>query len=602
MSLQRYKSWRQGSKALFAAAAKGKTLGRWMTNSIMRNTMKKTYLMILAAGLVCLAACQKEDFSIDDMENAAITYIRANEESSTTTKASIDNTTAAFTWNTNDRVAVYADGYKISDPLADTYNGTNAATFAFSGANAVTEAERANFAIFPASLVWDGTSIRTGSASNYTSSGLTVTLPASYTLAEVQNDVSPCPMIATNAPNGDLSFKHLCALLRVEVSNVPATTRRLVFVFNDKKVQGEFTLTGVEPGTSSIETAAASGSNNTITVFTPDIDAVSTLTINLPLPTGTYDYITISAYDKAEGGLPIYTNTRLIKKSSPGTWTSNRLSSRKISAALSQITFSVSSTKKVIFSPGNLQATTTDLGANWTWDFAEHQYDYIGNTTHNPNSINHKMTSTPGVVTANGTLDLFYRSVTGNGYGIITTSESISPYYGADFVDWGTLVIGSYTANYWHSLTKNEWCYLTGFNISGSVRNPVATVNGVANARCTKAVVNSVKGFIIFPDRYEGPTATVGTDIVWGAGINSSGTSGWNTTVTLAGWATLEAAGCVFLPAAGRRSGSTLYSIGDMGQYKQATYWSRLRFNDSGYAPQDSNGDAGSVRLAHDVN
>ena len=43
--------------------------------------------------------------------------------------------------------------------------------------------------------------------------------------------------------------------------------------------------------------------------------------------------------------------------------------------------FSVSSTKKVFFAPGNLQATTTDYGATWTWNFAAHQYDYIGNAT-----------------------------------------------------------------------------------------------------------------------------------------------------------------------------------------------------------------------------
>ena len=38
---------------------------------------------------------------------------------------------------------------------------------------------------------------------------------------------------------------------------------------------------------------------------------------------------------------------------------------------------------RVHFAPGNLQATTTDLGESWTWHFAEHQWDYIGNAAAN---------------------------------------------------------------------------------------------------------------------------------------------------------------------------------------------------------------------------
>ena len=516
--------------------------------------------MILAAGFLCLAACQREDLSIDELKNS-VTYIRASEESSTATKASIDNADASFTWNTNDRIAVYADGYKISDGLADTYNNTNAATFAFSGDNVVVEENRANFAIFPASLVWDGTNIREHSASQYTASALTITLPASYTLAEVQDELSPCPMIATNAPNGDLSFKHLCALLRVTVSDVPATTRRLVFVFNGNKVQGEFTLTEVAPGTSSIVTAAAEGTNNVITVFTPDIDAVSTLTVNLPLPTGTYDYITISAYDRAEGGLPIYTKTRLIKNSDPGTWTSNRLSSRKISAALNQIAFSVSSTKKVLFSPGNLQATTSDNGTTWTWQFAANQWDFMGSKT---GSSNLKINGN-GTVSVNGTVDLFAwvgKSSNWGGttepYAALGTTENAAMHgitnattmgnvtdYGNTIAeslksDWGESINDG---NVWRTLNKDEWKYVLAERSGG-------TVNGTNKARLTFAhlIEPNVDGFILFPD---GVTLNSG-EADWGK-INGDSGSSPKTQCTIAQWTALEAKGCVFLPAAGQR-------------------------------------------------
>lgn len=38
---------------------------------------------------------------------------------------------------------------------------------------------------------------------------------------------------------------------------------------------------------------------------------------------------------------------------------------------------------KAIQYEGNQQATTTDNDANWTWGFAEHQYDYVGNAAAN---------------------------------------------------------------------------------------------------------------------------------------------------------------------------------------------------------------------------
>ena len=63
--------------------------------------------------------------------------------------------------------------------------------------------------------------------------------------------------------------------------------------------------------------------------------------------------------------------------------------------------FSVSATKKVFFSKGNLRATTNDNGSSWTWSFAVFQGDAVGmaaaNTTINGN----------GTVSVNGSVDLF---------------------------------------------------------------------------------------------------------------------------------------------------------------------------------------------------
>ena len=66
--------------------------------------------------------------------------------------------------------------------------------------------------------------------------------------------------------------------------------------------------------------------------------------------------------------------------------------------------FSVSATKQVYFSKGNLQATYN--GTDWTWAFAANQWDYIGNAEGNTKVTN----TTPFVSGYSGTsttVDLF---------------------------------------------------------------------------------------------------------------------------------------------------------------------------------------------------
>ncbi|MCR5366445.1 MAG: hypothetical protein K6E67_09930, partial [Prevotella sp.] len=138
----------------------------------------------------------------------------------------------------------------------------------------------------------------------------------------------------------------------------------------------------------------------------------------------------------------------------------------------------------VQFSKGNLQYV------NGNWQFAEHQYDYIGNNQ----SDNNK--------------DLFAF----NGYSTPDAS--------------------------WFNMSHDQWKYLLA---TRSVTNTLSD-----GARYTMATLGGTyKGLIIFPDDYTHPD---GTGFVAGT-YNSY--SNFTATVSLAGWALMEAAGCVFLPAAG---------------------------------------------------
>ena len=128
--------------------------------------------------------------------------------------------------------------------------------------------------------------------------------------------------------------------------------------------------------------------------------------------------------------------------------------------------FSVSATKQVTFSPGNLQYHP----ANNEWRFAESQLDYIGYENANISS------------TYNGWIDLF-----GWGTGNAPTKSNEEYFDYQTFVDWGTNQIGDDAPNTWRTLTSDEWNYLR-YNRSN------------ANDLCGVAQVNGVNGLIFLPD------------------------------------------------------------------------------------------------------
>jgi len=207
--------------------------------------------------------------------------------------------------------------------------------------------------------------------------------------------------------------------------------------------------------------------------------------------------------------------------------------------------FSVSSTKQVYFSKGNLQATTTDMGTSWTWAFAANQWDYIGGR-HNGGSeptTGNNFINGNGTVSVNGTVDLFGWSTSATTYGM-NNSTSASTYSGA-FVDWGSnSELQSALGTGWFTLSSAEWTYL--FN--------TRTVNGGQGSGKSYTLgkyVNGKLGVVIYPDDYTG-TVYAGSD-----------------------WSTFEAAGCVFLPAAGDRSGYWVNNAGSQGYY-----WSSSLVND----------------------
>ena len=188
--------------------------------------------------------------------------------------------------------------------------------------------------------------------------------------------------------------------------------------------------------------------------------------------------------------------------------------------------FSVSDTKKVYFSPGNLQATYNSSTTNYTWDFAENQYDVIGNAPGNT-TID---TQTDGAV-----VDLFGWSTEKNYYGI-STSNTHSTYYG-DFKDWGEAVGDGKT---WSTLSQKEWQYLLD-------KHPHIWSS-----------VNGVNGYVVAPDNFTGVLA-----------------GSYSDKGALAAEAILAVDDLLFFPAAGDRLSNSVHLYG------WGCYWSSSSNDDS---------------------
>ena len=190
---------------------------------------------------------------------------------------------------------------------------------------------------------------------------------------------------------------------------------------------------------------------------------------------------------------------------------------------------------QVYFSKGNLQYQPY----NNIWRFAENQLDCVGgdNSNISPNY--------------GGWIDLFGW---GTGDNPLKTSTDYHAYM--SFTDWGINSIsnGGNLPNLWRTPTKEEWSYL------------VFTRTTASGINFAKATVNGVVGMMILPDDWNSSYYDLNA-------INSTSDSYSVNLITLENWTSIfEAHGVVFLPAAGRRHGTSVDIIpGTQGQYWSST-------------------------------
>lgn len=478
---------------------------------------------MLLAGLVVLAAsCEKEieKESPADATTGKMITETISAQIDDATKATVD-ADAKFAWTVGDNIAVHVSNgnYVVTSGEGGASVAAASASFTVSYPGGTT---RDAFAIFPSTIVETD-------AANYGQDDhtLDVTLPSTYTLAQVSGTATPCPMIAANVAGEGWVFRQLCGLLRLTVNGIPAGTSYLKLDFNGRKVSGDFAIASpVTPGTSTIASVPGTkGTDDFITITGITDVTPRPIIVNIPLPTGVaYADLVVSAWS---GG-----NVALKAAVEHFTYEAANAKGKKFTSTLNKGVFSIGPTKYAVFAPANLVATITSVNLEGvptaaTWAFHEHEYDMV------PRTVGSTRPFTEGTKVDNFSWVGEHSAFTGlKAWGF--TLDTDNTLFGNTEVenlkhDWGENSISGYVPNLWRTPTSgsgsdgtSEWRYLfrwrwgSGAQVEGKTKG--CTVCGVA-------------GRIIVPDNYSGAALADSYDA--------------------AAWATMEAQGVVFLPAAG---------------------------------------------------
>lgn len=501
--------------------------------------MKK--LAIIAAAFMLtlgLAQCKKEQTTAEtpEGETVRITVNVGNNGS----RANVDPSNGKITFKDGEKLYVGYNGAKLSGEL--TYSSS---TNSFSG---------------ELTIVQDGDDKPL--YFYYLGGGSATMVDATHYTVDISDQTSNYPVIScgtsTNPYTGAGAYTttllNQCALVKFS-TNVASST---------VSVAGMNTVATVNFGTNEI----TPGTTGTVS-FATDVSGEGWAIL---LEQSAVNDATVTASGYADGTCDVLAITNNMFYTAG---VSISLTAAVPEGALSGL-FSVSSTKKVFFSKGNLQATTTDSWSTWTFSFMDHQYSTV-ETNADPYCTANYGDKT--VVSLFGWGTSGYEHRTNHWQPNSTKNDNYYvAYYNAYYdlnqagqngkADWGYNAIsnGGNTENSgWRTMTSDEWSYLLTNHTKGW-----ATVNGV-------------NGLVIRP--YGVSTAVAST-------------------YTAEAWAVEEAAGTVFLPAAGVRVGNTDTENKSyvMSAGSKAFYWTATHYDNGTHNAYRTNIDAYTTEVTNNAN
>lgn len=509
--------------------------------------MKNTKFLLFV-GLVCLLAvgCHKDTGITLDKFMMGNTDFKAKDDS----KVALQYSTNRLLYEESDVVKVNGETFTLSK------SGSGSSTVWYANGNSISATE---FYCAYADGVSTTLSSYSGSSYHFDLSGR---------LTSATNKV----LMGGVTENNVLTLRPACAIIRVPLNNSYSNVK---VGFEKNKVYkkgtlnigvGDVTFSGTEYMTG-VDVSGRSADflmmeyNSTEGYWYVAVPVSSTVTTKLYFywedggtPVG---YVTSGAVTLTKG----YVYTAGSSRQSPFNADGTSKCYFKVKNAI---------TGYVSFSPGNLIGKLVMAGgAHTEWQFATTQDYYVG-TANESNIYN------PGMP-----YDLFGFGTSDSRYASYTSSDEFDDYAQGNLTganvndDWGvnngsTIKYGSTpSGTTWRTLTSAEWNYLIN---TRSGKGALATVNGK-------------QGLILLPDLNASSASWVYEDEV--AAPRPSFTPGYTSyatnNYTQAEWDKLEAAGVIFLPAAGTRYGDVDATSTDMiashGFYWSSTYGSSYQAN-----------------------